>query len=206
MEPNDDPAAATEYDLADEELTDRAAHGDRRAFTVLLSRHRDRLHRICHRITGDEQDAQDALQDALVTAWRRLGTFQHRAKVSTWLYRIAANAAIDERRRRDKRPAPTPAILDQPVPGPSVADRVTDRVAVSCALAQLPPQFRAALVLREYCGLSYREIADLRELPVDTVKSQLSRGRQVLGSLLDDGAPSGRRPAPGVRRSLPAGP
>jgi RNA polymerase sigma-70 factor (ECF subfamily) len=198
MKPNDDSAGATADELGDEELTDRAIRGDRGAFNVLMNRHRDQLHVICRRITGHEQDAQDALQDALVTAWRQLGTFQGRAKLSTWLYRIATNAAIDERRRRDRRPAPTEAILDRPVPGPSVADRVADRVTLSCALAQLPPRFRAAVVLREYCGMSYREIADVRQLPIDTVKSQLSRARQALVDLLaEPGAP--RRPRGRIR-------
>jgi len=169
---------------SDEALAIRSACGGRSAFDELVHRHQRRMYAICLRVTCNEQDARDALQEALIAAWRSIGDFEGRAHIGTWLYRVATNAAIDEVRRRSRRPAPSGEPLVRGDGAPSPEETVSDRMAVDWAMSQLAPQFRAAIVLREFCGLSYQEIAEIREIPLDTVKSQLSRGRQALGALL----------------------
>ncbi|MBX6385452.1 MAG: sigma-70 family RNA polymerase sigma factor [Microbispora sp.] len=171
-------------ELTDEELAQRCMRGDRLAFNELARRHQQRMYSICRRITCDEQDAKDALQEALIAAWRHVRNFEGRAHIGTWLYRVATNAAIDEVRRKARRPAPSGDMAPRRTDSSAVEDTVSDRMAVDWAMAKLPPQFRAAIVLREYCGLSYRTIAEVRDIPIDTVKSQISRGRQALVELL----------------------
>ncbi|WP_063826644.1 RNA polymerase sigma factor [Parafrankia discariae] len=168
----------------DAELAARAGGGDRRAFETLVRRHQAGLYGICRRITCDDQDALDALQDTLIILWRRIGEFEGRSRVSTWLYRVATNAAIDEVRRRSRRPDPAATLPEPLASGPSLSDQLADRLDLDRAVARLPPQFRAAIVLREFCGLSYQEIAEIRGIPVQTVKSQISRGRRALAELL----------------------
>ncbi len=169
----------------DAELAVLAAAGDQIAFAELMTRHRPRLYAVCRRVTCHDQDAQEALQETMLLAWKRLGEFDGRSAVGTWLYRVATNAAIDEVRRRKRTPEPAES-LPETSAGRGADGAVVARVDVDRALAQLPPQYRAVVVLRELCDLSYKEIADLRDIPVDTVKSQLSRGRQALVELLSD--------------------
>jgi RNA polymerase sigma-70 factor (ECF subfamily) len=169
----------------DAELAVLAAGGDQTAFAELMTRHRPRLYAVCRRVTCHDQDAQEALQETMILAWKRLGEFDGRSAVGTWLYRVATNAAIDEVRRRKRAPEPA-AELPEASAGRGADGAVVARLDVDRALAQLPPQYRAVVVLRELCDLSYKEIADLRDIPVDTVKSQLSRGRQALVELLSD--------------------
>ena len=127
-----------------------------------------------------------------MAAWSRIGSFEGRSAVSTWLFRIAANAAIDEVRRRARHQAERHTVDDRA----GTADVETAAVAkstVEWAMAQLPPQFRAAVVLREYDDFSYQQIADILQIPIDTVKSRISRGRQALAALLVPGHDSGSR-------------
>jgi RNA polymerase sigma-70 factor (ECF subfamily) len=175
--------AGSPHAVSDGELQAQAARGDRRAFEVLFERHRRQLAAVCRRITCDEHDAQDALQETLILAWRSLKTFDGKSGVGTWLYRVAVNASIDEVRRRNRRAVPTEDLPDRPV-NSSEVDGVSARLDVDRALARLPPQFRAVIVLRELCDLSYRQIAEMRDVPIDTVKSQISRGRQALAQEL----------------------
>lgn len=169
--------------VSDSELRTQAAGGDPRAFELLFDRHRRRLIAVCRRVTDDEHDAQDAMQEALLLAWRSLRTFDGRSSVGTWLYRVAVNASIDEVRRRSRRALPSDELPERAVDGSEV-DRVSARLDVDRALARIPARFRAVIVLRELCDLSYRDIAELRNLPIDTVKSQLSRGRRALAEEL----------------------
>ncbi|WP_238005256.1 sigma-70 family RNA polymerase sigma factor [Dactylosporangium sp. AC04546] len=177
-------SASSTADQPDDELVSRAAAGDRRAFDALARRHQARMHAICRRVTANEHDALDALQNALTTAWQRISTFDGRSQIGTWFYRVATNAAIDEVRRRRRRPDLVDDLPAVPAPMAAVEDAVTDRLAVIRAMSQLPVQFRNAVALREFWGFSYREIAEILDVPIDTVKSQISRGRQGLVALL----------------------
>jgi len=169
-------AAASDHDLA---LA--AAAGDRRALEVLLERHVDYVHAVCRRVLGHPEDALDAAQEAMIAVARRIGSFDGRAQFTTWLYRVATNAALDEARRRKRRPAPTDdeALATPSTPGPERV--VAARLDVDAALARLPEDFRTAVVLRDLLDLDYAEIAEVLDIPIGTVRSRISRGRRLLG-------------------------
>ena len=166
-------------DPAERELVARAAVGDDLAFEELVGQHRRRLWSVCLRLTGNAQDAEDALQDCLVAAWQHLETFRQESRFGTWLYRIAANAALAVvRRRRDTPYDPVDLPEGDGPRDPGV--QVTDRELVRGAIAALPEPFRVALVLREIGDLSYEEIAVHQGIPVQTVKSRLNRARSAV--------------------------
>jgi RNA polymerase sigma-70 factor, ECF subfamily len=178
-----------------------AQDGDRDALDALLRRHHDRLYALCRRVTGHDADGADACQEALVAIVRSLSRFDGRSSFSTWSYRIATNASLDELRRRRRRPEP--GLPDEAVLGRRDAsgdDPFADldtRVAVDAALGGLAPEYRAALVLRDLSGLSYAEIAEVLDVPIGTVRSRIARGRAALvPALTPDGnpGPPGRRP------------
>jgi RNA polymerase sigma-70 factor (ECF subfamily) len=172
-----------QYESAGEDaLLEWAKSGDDRAFGVLVTRHRAQLTAVCYRITGHPQDAEDALQAALLAAWRAMQGFEGRARFSTWLYRIAHHAALAVACKR----RPTPFDIDQfevAVDAP-FPEQIATRDDVTKALAKLPPDFRAALVLREYAGLSYDEIAEVQGIRIETVKTRIARARQGMALLL----------------------
>lgn len=166
------------------ELLAAARAGDEGAFAALVEPHRAMLHTVCYRITGDDHEAHDALQNALLAAWRNLDRFREQARLSTWLYRIAHNCALGIARRR----VPQPVGDAMQVPAgrqDSHAEAVVEADAVRWALARIPPDFRSALVLREYAGMSYREIAETQEIKVETVKTRIARARRALAALLE---------------------
>ena len=152
---------------------------------------------VCHRILINRADAEDATQQALISIVRTLPRFDQRSKFSTWAYRIATNAAIDEVRRTRLRPVP----LDDQVlesARPSTADHspaVTDRMAFDAALAAVAPEYKEVLVMRHVADMEYAEIAVALEIPVGTVRSRLARGRAQLVELL------GNQDGPAERQS-----
>ena len=166
----------------DTDLVARARRGDQRAFEALVAPHRRTLWGVCLRITGDHHLAEDALQDTLLAAWRYLDRFRGESAVSTWLYRIASNAALAQvRRRREEAVEAVPETADQwadPQHNVVEADRVTE------ALRQVPTDFREALVLREYGDFTYEQIAAHQGVGVQTVKSRLNRARSALRAAL----------------------
>jgi RNA polymerase sigma-70 factor, ECF subfamily len=185
----------------DRALVAAAQGGDRKALDSLLRRHYDRVHAICRRIAGSSRDADDAAQEAMISIVRGLPRFDGRAAFSTWIYRIATNAALDELRKRDRRPAPH--VVDEGGAAPEVADprshrrvdSVVDRLAIDEALDELPEEFRIAVVLRDLCDLDYDEIAATLNVPVGTVKSRIARGRSLLAGRLGNSVPHVERPS-----------
>ena len=189
-----------------------AAHlaGDPDAFGALFARHRDRLWAVALRTTGDPEEAADALQDALVAAFRRADSYRGDAAVTTWLHRIVVNACLDRLRRRKVRLAdPLPDDVDERADRGSVAtadtldpaDVATDherRALVMAALETLPPEQRAALVLVDMEGYSVEETAAILDCAPGTVKSRCARGRARLVPLLTGLAPGNPRAAPHV--------
>jgi RNA polymerase sigma-70 factor (ECF subfamily) len=153
---------------------------------MLLRRHYDRIYAVCRRLTGNDADAADAAQNATIAVARGLPRFDVRSRFSTWAYRIAVNCSIDEMRRRSRWPL---ANLEEVTPRMSGCSDDTElsaaRLDVDTALRQLPAQFRAAVVLRDMCGLDYAEIAEILELPPGTVRSRIARGRGALVRLLE---------------------
>ncbi|MFF0389587.1 RNA polymerase sigma factor SigM [Kitasatospora sp. NPDC004615] len=184
----------------DAELLARHTAGDPDAFGVLVHRHRDRLWAVAVRTLGDREEAADALQDALVSAFRAAAGFQGRSAVTTWLHRIVVNACLDRARRGAVRRAES---LDQHPGGPpeaalgtsegaeSHAVRSETRREVADALAALPADQRAALVLVDMQGYPVAEAAEVLGVPVGTVKSRCARGRARLLPLLRHLGPGG---------------
>ena len=176
-----------------------AVGGDDRALDALLRRHPARVWAICRRLAGNDADAADATQEALITVVRRLDRFDGRSRFTTWLYRVVTNACLDELRRRGRRSVP---VDDEVLAGESAGGEpdldavVADRLDVDRALAHLSPEFRAPVVLRDLCGLDYAEIAEVLGLPDGTVRSRISRGRAVLARAL-----AGNPDAAGERRT-----
>ena len=174
----------------DDLLLARAQRGQRDALDQLLRLHQPTIHAVCRRITGNDADALDATQEALIAVVRGLARFDGRARLSTWIYRIATNAALDELRRRQRRPRlglmddqgdaePTDSAMQL-----DLAESVVARAEIDDALGQLAPEFRVAVVLRDLCRLDYAEIAEILEIPAGTVRSRIARGRGQLADLL----------------------
>lgn len=169
----------------DAALARRAAGGDRGALDALLRNHTTLVHGVCRRILGNPDDALDATQEALLAIARKIGSFDGRSKFSTWAYRVATNAALDESRRRSRRPVPAENIPESSAGrGPMTDSVIADRLDVDAALAHLAPEYRAAVALRDLVGMDYAEIADVLGIPPGTVRSRISRGRAALADLL----------------------
>lgn len=169
----------------DAELLRRHAEGDPDAFGLLFRRHKDRLWAVSLRIVCDPDDAADALQDAMISAFRRAVDFRGDSAVTTWLHRIVVNASLDALRRKPSRSVTWPGDPDElplPVPGPlsSATDRAETRLDVDAALRVLPPSQRAALVLVDMLGYPVAEVAVILGVSEGTVKSRCARGRTRL--------------------------
>ena len=177
-------------DLDDKELLTRHVDGDSDAFAELMRRHRDRLWAVAIRTLGDREEAADALQDALLSAFRRAGSFRGDAAVTTWLHRIVVNACLDRVRRSKVRPAEAlPDDLDHlgelgTAPDADPVLEREERIDVTAALATLTAEQLAAIVLVDMEGYSVDEAATLLDCPPGTVKSRCARGRARLLPLL----------------------
>jgi len=169
---------------SDAELLRRHVAGDGEAFGELFRRHRDRLWAVALRTVCDPEEAADALQDAMVSAFRRAADFRGESAVTTWLHRIVVNASLDRLRRRAVRP--TVSIADEQafealVAQGSDAARATDtRLDIDAALRILPPEQRAALVLVDMLGYSVDDAAVIMNTSTGTIKSRCARGRARL--------------------------
>jgi len=182
------------HHVDDRELVARAQAGDRAALDRLLRAHYDRIHAICRRIAGNDADAADATQEALMAIVRGLPKFDNRAAFSTWSYRVATNACLDELRRRKRRP--TPSLVDEhdgwadkqvDDHGPAFDEELVVRDELQAALNDLPPEFREPVVLRDCVGMDYAEIAETLGIPPGTVRSRIARGRTKLADLVASG-------------------
>jgi RNA polymerase sigma-70 factor (ECF subfamily) len=164
------------------ELIVRCREGDDRAFAALIEPHRDPMLRVCQRITANREDAEDALQEALMSSWQNLASFRGEARFGTWLHRIAANAALAVARRRVPAPVDPHDVVLTGIAGigPFPGERMADIDWVHRAIAGLPHSFKVALVLRGFGEMSYAEIAEHQHIGVQTVKSRISRARSQL--------------------------
>lgn len=184
----------------DQALVGAAVAGDRGALEQLLRRHHERIAAVCRRMTGNAADGADATQEALIAIVRGLDRFDGRSTFGTWAYRIAVNASLDEMRRRRRRPADSLDQSDRERPEASVDasdGAVVDRLALGPALAALPEDFRAAVVLRDIGDLDYAEIAEVLGVAVGTVKSRIARGRALLTKQLGNRDGEQERPTSG---------
>jgi len=205
-------AAVTLMTAREGELLDLARRGDERAYAMLVEPHRRALHAHCYRMLGSLDDADDALQETLLRAWRALRRFERRSSVRTWLYAIATSSCLQLIRRRPRRrlshgPAAAPhtapgeplsesvwiepypdealGVEDDPTaPAAAYEQRETIELAFVAALQHLPPRQRAVLLLREALDFSAREVADLLETTVPSVNSALQRARRTTAELV----------------------
>lgn len=165
-------------------LVRRAKRGDQTAVDALLRTHYDTVRAICHRIVINKSDAEDATQMALISIVRAIPSFDGLSKFSTWIFRIATNAALDEVRRIQRRPLPTDKESVYDSPASDRTNAVDAQMDVSAALSRLPEEYRTAIVLRHVADLDYEEIASIQGVPVGTVRSRLARGRAQLAEIL----------------------
>jgi RNA polymerase sigma-70 factor (ECF subfamily) len=166
----------------DEALVRRAAAGQREAFEELVRRHRARVFAVALRICRNPDDAEDALQETFIAAYRALPRFDRRARVSTWLYRIATNKCYDALARR--RPAVDAEGLSEPADPHDPFARSERQGALTRALDALPEQFREAALLCDVCGLTPAEAGEVIGVPEGTMKSRSFRARGLLAVAL----------------------
>jgi RNA polymerase sigma-70 factor (ECF subfamily) len=174
----------------DEELVDRARGGDADSFNQLIARWERPIFALAYRVIGREEDARDVCQDAFLRAYRGLAGFKGEAKFSSWLYRITLNLCRDWIRKQRRAPVSqmpedTDAMELAADLGPieSIEDLVARRelsAVVARAMTLLPEEQRTAIVLKEYHGMTFQEIADLQGCPLSTVKTRLYQGLSVL--------------------------
>jgi RNA polymerase sigma-70 factor, ECF subfamily len=180
----------------DEELVSRSRGGDVESFNQLILRWERPIYALAYRVIGREEDARDVCQETFLRAFRALPGFKGQAKFSSWLYRIALNLCRDWMRR--ERRAPVTQMSDDDdlsdlaaaAAGPveSIEDLVARRQlsgVVERAMAELPDEQRTAIILKEYHGMTFQEIADLQGCPLSTVKTRLYQGLTVLRRSLE---------------------
>ena len=177
-------------------LLRRHVDGDHEAFGELVRRHRERLWAVALRTLGDPEDAADALQDALINAFRRAASFRAESAVTTWLHRIVVNACLDRVRHTAARPVTALSEEISPSAVPDPGTQTVLRLDLEAALATLPDEQRVPLVLVDVEGYTVAEVAALLAIPVGTVKSRCARARARLLPLLSDVAAPGAASIP----------
>ena len=209
-----------EGERTDHELLRAHVDGDADAFAILFRRHRDRLWAVALRTMGNPEDAADGLQDGMIAAYRRAGSFRGDAAVTTWLHRVVVNACLDRlRAAKVRRAEPLPEDLDEygdrgslVTSTAAAADPADLAVAderrrlVLAALDQLPADQRAALVLVDMEGYPVAEVAAMLDCAVGTVKSRCSRGRARLATMLGILRPGGEPDHPEAGNPDPRSP
>lgn len=205
-------AAAPAFQPVDEaSLLPAAMAGDGAAFSKLLEANRPRLQGLALRMSGDEQVAHDALQDASLAAWRHLPGFQGKSAFSTWIYRITVNATLRRMRKRREHPVgdsleliaglsqvegPAVTETEWPLRADDAIERKQIRGSVLAALATLPPKYNEMFRLRDLRGLSLQEIADVTGLSIPAVKTRVHRARRHMRQAMTGrAAPNAPRPA-----------
>jgi RNA polymerase sigma-70 factor (ECF subfamily) len=185
----------------DQQLIEACRSGQTEAFGGLIHRYQDRLYPTALRLTGRPDDAFDLLQDAFLRAFQKLDRFHGDSSFYTWIYRIMVNLALTERRKR-RKPGRTEVPLATDLIDPSDTSDPADSLTrserhsqVQIALNSLAPDHRAVVVMKEFDGLRYEEIASMLDVPVGTVRSRLHRARcelrdRLRGLVLDDLAAS----------------
>ena len=188
----------------DEELVEACLAGEESAFDVLLGRWEKRIRGAIYRLVGSDEEARDLCQEAFLKAYKSLRSFKREARFSSWLYQIALNLCRDRMRRRRGK---TMVSLDEleeggaamPVAGPTAFDLLQERDTsrlVAQAVESLPDEQREVIILKEYQGLTFLEIAQVLDVPISTVKTRLYRGLDQLRSRLEREGVRGTAPLP----------
>lgn len=189
--------------LTDEELVARSIEGDQDSFNQLILRWERPIYGLAYRVIGREEDARDVVQETFLRAFRALPGFKGQAKFSSWLYRIALNLCRDWIRRQKRTPvvaAPEGVDIIELAAEQGPVESIETLVArkqlsetVAEAMQHLPEEQRTAIILKEYHGLTFQEIADLQGCPLSTVKTRLYQGLSVLRRRLEQQGMSGSR-------------
>jgi RNA polymerase sigma-70 factor (ECF subfamily) len=193
---------------SDEELVEACQAGESSAFDLLVTRWEDKIRGASYRLLGSEEEARDAAQEAFLRAYRGLPGFKREARFSSWLYQIAVNLCRDRlRRRKGKALVSLEALEDGgsviATREPGAQDLVQQldlRRAVRRAIAALPEEQREVVILKEYQGLTFLEIAQALDLPLSTVKTRLYRGLGQLRLRLEDEGIREAAPMPAAAR------
>jgi len=185
--------------ISDEVLVKKAQGGDYPSFEELVKRHEKKIYNLAYRLTGNQEDANDVLQETLLQAFRKLSGFKGNSKLSTWLYRIALNTSLMKKRKEKKMETVS---LDMPVltrKGNRIKRELSDdwsknplttlenkevREILSKAISSLPEEYRTILILRGFNGLSNEEAAKMLNISLPAVKSRLHRARLLLRNAL----------------------
>ncbi|MEA1960455.1 MAG: sigma-70 family RNA polymerase sigma factor [Bacillota bacterium] len=187
--------------VSDEQLVKKSLRGESQAFDELVEKYQHKVYSLAFRYMGNEEDAYDAAQETFIKAYRSLRTFKGDASFSTWIYRITTNVCLDEIRRRKRRILPLS--LDEPLAttdGNEVEKEIPDNSPtvdllyeqkefsqyIQSLLDEMKPEHKTAIILRDIMDLSYEEIAEVLHCSIGTVKSRLSRARNVLKKKLGD--------------------
>lgn len=189
---------------SDEDLVAACLGGEESAFEVLVGRWDRKIRGAIYRIVGSEEEARDLCQEAFIKAYRHLGSFKQEARFSSWLYQIALNLSRDRLRRRKLRATVSLDELDEGghammESGPSPFDVLEGRDLsrrVAAAVAALPEEQREVIVLKEYQGLTFLEVATVLDVPISTVKTRLYRGLVLLRGRLEREGIKGAAPVP----------
>lgn len=176
-------------DAPDFELTTLAAAGNIGAFELIYERYHRRTYSLCLRMTGNQSEAEDLTQEVFIQLFRKIGSFRGESAFSTWLHRLTVNQVLMHFRRRSVKNEKTSEdgeIPEQIVPGTENQARmpVLDRIAITRAVAQLPPGYRSVFVLHDVEGYEHEEVSKLLKISVGTSKSQLHKARLKLRGLL----------------------
>jgi len=177
---------------ASSELIERAQHGDEEAFAALFEAHKRRVYSLCLRMTGDTAEAEDLSQEAFLQLFRKIATFRGESAFSTWLHRMVVNVVLMHLRKKGLQQVSLDEVdnsQDEPVKREYGDDdrrllHSIDRIALSRAIAALPPGYRAVLVLHDVEGYEHNEIAQILDCSVGNSKSQLHKARLKLREVL----------------------
>lgn len=146
-----------------------------------MRRHYDYIYAVCRRVAGNDADANDCTQEALIAVVKGLQRFNSQSSFRSWAYRVATNACLDELRRKKRRPVPTDLDIEVDVHTAPTEDRIiVEQLYVDGALRDLDENFRTVIVLRDIVGMEYKEISECLDIPMGTVRSRISRARQQL--------------------------
>ena len=177
--------------MLDEELVQLLQHGQREAFTTLVSKWQDRIYTFCYRQLGETALAEEATQDVFIKVYTSIHNFRKEAKFSTWLYRIATNHCINLNNRHHRRHRDQHQSFDDIHNQPTEQDTPLQQLEkknfeeqLQQALHQLPEEHRVLLILRDIQDCSYEEIAEITQLNIGTIKSRIHRGRNNLRQIL----------------------
>ena len=179
------PMGATSSEPMDRDLVVAAQRGDQAAFVDLVRSRGDRLFGIAHRILRDIERAEDALQDALVIAWRDLPDLRDPDRFDPWVHRLLTNVCIAEARRERRRVANLRVLPAEDPAAPDVFLTLSDRDQLDRAFRRLTPDERAVLVLRHYVGYEPTEIADMLGISPGTIRSRLHHAHRAMRAALD---------------------